>query len=350
MKTYRNLYSSIYDFESLYQAYIRARLGKRDRGSVQQFEQNLEGNLIQLQNELIWGEYRTGRYHNFEVYEPKRRLVASLPFRDRVLQHSLVAVIEPIWERRFIEHSYACRPGRGMHKGADAVQKMLRGVKRRHGRVYALKADISKYFPSIDHGILQRLLARRIACEPTLALCYEIMGSTAGSGETRPAGIPIGNLTSQLWANIYLHELDQFAKHVIKASHYVRYMDDFVLIHHDKDWLHHAREVIDTFLMDRLALRTNAKTQVFPVSPRNGRGLDFLGYHIWPTHRRLRKSSIRRMHRTMRKHQRLYARGEITLEQIRQTVVSWSAHASHADTHGLQAKLLRQYRFRREAA
>ena len=127
-------------------------------------------------------------------------------------------------------------------------------------------------------------------------------------------------------------------------------MDDFVLIHHDKDWLHHAREVIDTFLMDRLALRTNAKTQVFPVSPRNGRGLDFLGYHIWPTHRRLRKSSIRRMHRTMRKHQRLYARGEITLEQIRQTVVSWSAHASHADTHGLQAKLLRQYRFRREAA
>ncbi len=350
MKTYRNLYPSIYDFESLYKAYLRSRLGKRDRPSVQVFEQNLEGNLIQLQNELIWNEYRTGRYHNFEVYEPKRRLVASLPFRDRVLQHSLVAVIEPLWETRFIEHSYACRPGRGMHKGADAVQGMLRKVKREHGKVYALKADIAKYFPSINHAILQRLLARHIACEQTLALCYEIMGSTVAANEPNPCGIPIGNLTSQLWANIYLHELDKFAKHVIKARHYVRYMDDFVLIHHDKDWLHQARAVIDTFLEEHLALQTNAKTQVFPVSISQGRGLDFLGYHIWPTHRRLRKSSIRRMHRTMRKLQRMYARGEVELDQVRQTVVSWSAHASHADTHGLQHKLLGQYPFTKEAA
>lgn len=350
MKTYRNLYPGIYDFESLYNAYLKSRLGKRDRPSVQVFEQNLEGELIQLQNELIWGKYATGRYHHFPVFEPKRRMAASLPFRDRVLQHSLVAAIEPIWEARFIDHSYACRPGRGMHKGADAAQDMLRKVKREHGRVYALKADIAGYFSNINHATLQRLLARHIACEQTLALCYEIIGSTVDASEINPCGIPIGNLTSQLWANIYLHELDRFAKHVIGARNYVRYMDDFVLIHHDKDWLHRARKEIDAFLDEALGLKTNAKTQVFPVTTSQGRGLDFLGYHIWPTHRRLRKSSIRRMHRTMKKLQRMYARGEVEQEQIRQTVVSWSAHASHADTHGLQHTLLAQYEFKRCSA
>lgn len=350
MQTYRNLYPQIYDFEALYHAYRRARRGKRDRGSVRHFEQDLEGNLIQLQNELIWGEYRTGRYHRFQVFEPKPREVASLPFRDRVVQHALIAAIEPIWERRFIAHSYACRPGRGMHRGANATQAMLRKVKREHGRVYALKADVARYFAHIDHGVLRQLIARRIACPQTLALCEEILASTASEDELAPVGIPIGNLTSQLWANVYLHELDLFAKHRLKARHYVRYMDDFVVLHHDKAWLHRARHEIEHFLQQQLRLHTNHKTQVFPVACRQGRGLDFLGYHLWPTHRRLRKSSIRRIHRTMRHFQRLYARGEIELDEIRQSVVSWSAHASHADTHSLQQKMLDQYPFTRSAA
>jgi len=154
MKTCKNIFPKVYDFDALYKAYYRARLGKRDRPSVQVFEQNLEGNLFDLQNELIWNQYQTSQYHMFHVYEPKLRIVASLPFRDRVLQHALVSAIEPIWESRFIDHSYACRPGCGMHRGADTVQGMMRKVQREHGQVYALKADISKYFASINHGIL----------------------------------------------------------------------------------------------------------------------------------------------------------------------------------------------------
>jgi len=348
MKTCKNIFPKVYDFDALYKSYYRARLGKRDRPSVQVFEQNLEGNLFELQNELIWNQYQTSQYHMFHVYEPKLRIVASLPFRDRVLQHALVSAIEPIWESRFIDHSYACRPGRGMHRGADTVQGMMRKVQREHGQVYALKADISKYFASINHGILNKLKARYIACEATLDLCYEITGSTASSDELDPCGIPIGNLTSQLDANIYLHELDNFAKHTLKARNYVRYMDDFVIIHHDKEYLAWALAEMQVFLWDQLRLQTNAKTQVFPVSLKNGRGLDFLGYHIWPTHRRLRKSSIRRMHRSMRRFQRLYARGEITLEEVNQTISSWVAHAKHADTEGLRKALLGKYSFKRQ--
>ena len=134
MKTYRNLYPEIFDFERLERAYRRARRGKRDRVEVLRFEQNLEGELIQLQNELIWDEYETSPYRTFYVHEPKVRLVAALPFRDRVVQQSLVEVTEPIWESRFIHHSYACRPGKGMHAGADQAQQWLREVQREHGR------------------------------------------------------------------------------------------------------------------------------------------------------------------------------------------------------------------------
>lgn len=347
-KTYNNLFPQIYAFENLHAAYLRARKGKRDRHEVRRFEQDLEGNLIQLQNELIWGEYRTGQYRRFMVEEPKHREVAALPFRDRVVQHALVGVIEPLWEACFIADSYACRPGRGTHRGADRAQAMLRKVKRKHGQLYALKADIAKYFASIDHDILRRLLRRRISCTSTLALCDEIIASTADQDDLAPRGLPIGNLTSQLWANVYLDELDRFVKHDLNLRNYIRYMDDFVVVHHDKAALHGTRRQIEEFLWDRLRLQTNSKTQVFPVSAGRGRGLDFLGYHMWPTHRRLRRASIRRIARTLKKAQRLYAAGEVELAHVRQPVTSWVAHAGNADAHGLITRLLMSFVFRRD--
>jgi retron-type reverse transcriptase len=335
MKTENHLYEKIYDFANLHAAYKRARLGKRDRLQTMVFEQDLEGNLIQLQNELIWGLYETGEYRRFNVYEPKLREIAALPFRDRVLQHALCHHIEPLWEKRFIADSYACRPGRGMHRCADRAQAMLRAVQRQHGKVYVLKLDVAKFFASVDHAILKRLLRKHIACQRTLWLCDGIVDSYADH-----KGLPIGNLTSQLWANVYLHELDLFAKHTLKARHYLRYMDDVAIIHHDKGWLHQVRREIDFFLETRLALTSNAKTQVFPVARRHGRGLDYIGYHLWPTHRRLRKSSIRRMARTLRIAGKRYARGRLQLAEIRQSIMSWVAHASHADAFGLRSKLL----------
>lgn len=349
-KTYGSLFPRIYDFQALHAAYRRARAGKRDRPEVQRFEQDLEGNLIELQNELIWGTYRTGQYRTFEVHEPKARKVAALPFRDRVVQHALVAVIEPLWERRFIADSYACRPGRGTHRGADRAQQMLRQVKRQHGRVCVLKGDVKSYFASIDHEILKRLIRRRIRCGRTLALLDQIIASADQINATPGVGLPIGNLVSQLAANIYLHELDSFAKHELRERHYIRYMDDFVIVHHDKAHLHQARQRIDEFLQTRLRLQTNAKTQVYPVGLLRGRALDYLGYQIWPTHRRMRRNSIVRISRTLRRLQRLYARGQVGLERVRASIVSWVAHASHAQARGLTSRLLAGARFSRDTS
>jgi len=344
-KTYNNLYPAIYSFESLHAAYLRARRGKRTRAEVQRFELDLEGNLIQLHNELVLGTYKTGKYRQFIVPEPKERIVAALPFRDRVVQHALVYVLDPIWERRFIPESYACRVGRGTHKGADKAQAMLRQVKREHGKVYVFKADIAKFFYSIDHAVLKMLVRKRIYCKPTLALIDAIIDSTVKADSH--VGLPIGNLTSQLFANIYLHELDEFVKHRLREKNYCRYMDDFCIVHHDKEHLHLLRAKVELFLRDRLRLKTNAKTQVFPVGIFHGRALDFLGYRIWTTHRKLRKSSIQRITRTMKKFQTQYAAGKVTLHRVRQSLISWLGHAQHAEAHGLKMKLLNSFVFKR---
>lgn len=343
-KTYGNLFPQIYDFQALHEAYRRARRGKRDRHDVKRFELDLEGELIQLQNELIWGMYETGRYRRFKVYEPKEREVAALPFRDRVLQHSLVAAIEPIWEKRFIHESYACRPGKGTHAGADRAQAMLRKVKREHGHVYVFKADISKFFYSIDHEILRQLVRKRIRCKQTLGLIDQIIESTV-CDSSRRVGLPIGNLTSQLFANAYLHELDCFVKHQLREKLYIRYMDDFCVIHHDKAHLQQVRREVEAFLWDALRLKTNAKTQVFPVGTVFGRALDFLGYRIWPTHRKLRRSSISRITRSLRLLQKKYAKGLVGLDRISQSVNSWLAHANKADAFGLRRALLTKFTF-----
>lgn len=348
MKTYNNLFERIYSFESLYRAYRRARLGKRQRVSVMVFEQDLEGNLIQLQNELVWNMYQTGNYHRFQVYEPKQREVAALPFRDRVVQHSLVSVIEPIWESRFIADSYACRPGRGLHKGTDRVQGMMRATLREHGQVFALKLDVRKFFASVDHEVMRKLLRRHIACERTLDLCDGILASSLKAPTLTPKGLPIGNLTSQLWANVYLHELDSYAKHDLRVENYARYMDDVVVIHHDKAYLQDLRAKFTDFLRDELRLEVNDKTQVFPVATKHGRALDYLGYRIWPTHRLIRKNSIKRMLRTFRQLSKRFATGEIDFTPIRQSVASWVGHCSHANTHGLRAHVFGKFVLRKE--
>lgn len=341
--TYNNLFSQIYDFENLYNAYLKARRGKRDRREVLKFELNLEENLIQLQNELIWGMYKTGEYRVFKVFEPKERDVAALPFRDRVAQHAILLVIEPIWERRFIYDSYACRINKGTHGGADKAQAMMRKVLRNHGQLYAFKADISKFFYSIDHEVMKQLVRKKIACKQTLKLLDEIIESSGGG-----VGLPIGNLTSQLFANVYMHELDEYVKHRLKEKYYIRYMDDFCIFHHDKDHLRHLRIDIERFLFEKLKLKTNAKTQIFPVSIKNGRALDFLGYQMWPTHRRVRKSSISRIHRKIRFMQKQYSKGRIPAKRIQASMQSWLAHVSHAQSFGLRKSILEKAVFCRK--
>jgi len=337
-KTYTDLYPRIYDFENLELAYMKARRTKRFKNEVPEFSFNLESNLIQIQNELIYKTYRTGRYRCFYVHDPKTRQVAALPFKDRVVQHALCNVIEPIFEKRFIPDSYACRVGKGIHAGADRVTQFLRVAQRKWETVYCLKADVSQYFPSINHAILKAIIRRRIACPDTLWLIDEIIDS-GGDGSDCPRGLPIGNLTSQLWANVYLDQLDHFVKEVLREPYYVRYMDDFVILGGDKGHLWQVKREIEGFLADKLDLRLNGKTGIWPIS----QGIDFLGYRIWPTHRLVRKSSIKRMKRKLKAFQRKYREGQIDLEKINATIQSWLGHVSHANSYNLRRKLLEAF-------
>lgn len=328
-KTFNNLFSGIYAFESLYNGYLKARRGRRYRMEVLNFAQRLEENIITLQNELMWHRYSVGRYKNFYVYEPKKRQVAALPFRDRVVQHALVSAIEPIYEERFLSCSYACRPGKGAHLGADVAQQMLRKVRRNHSKVYVLKADIHHYFASIDHDVLKKILRKKIACRDTLWLLDTIIDSTPGPG------IPIGNLTSQLFANVYLHELDCFVKHGLRAPNYMRYMDDFIVVSHNKDYLHEIRARVTGYLTTELKLQTNDKTQIFPIAKSRGRALDFLGYKIWTTHRKLRKDSVRKVRQKLARHRA----GKLDTETVLRSIRSWTGHAGHANSYNLRQKL-----------
>jgi len=336
MRTYKNLYPQIYDFENLYEAYLKARRGHRYDHEVLVFTNNLDGELIQLQNELVWKTHKTGPYRRFYVHDPKTRLVAALPFRDRVLQHALCNVVEPLFERKFIFDSYACR--------ADRVTEFLRKATRFWPKPYCLKCDISQYFPSIRHSALLAIIRRAIACEDTIWLIREILSSWTDPADLGPRGLPIGNLTSQLWANVYLDQLDHFIKEALRVKFYVRYMDDFVIIDGDKAELWQLKREIEDFLDGKLGLRLNGKTVIFPIS----HGVDFLGYRIWPDHRLLRKRSTKRIKRALRHFQKLYSQEKVDFDRINATVQSWLGHAKHADSYRFRKKLFEEITFIRE--
>lgn len=339
-KTIKHTFEQIVSFENLLAAWRRTSRGRRAQHNVIEFQANLEPNLLELQGALMRKTYRTGPYRRFHIYEPKRREISSLPLKDRVVQHALMAAIEPVFEARMIDQSFACRVGKGAHMGANVAQGYMRRTLRQHGAAFALKADISKYFPSVCHDPLKRLMRRRIACRDTLWLIDDIIDSGGDADALMPRGIPIGNLASQLFANVYLGELDQFVKSDLRERHYARYMDDFVITHHDKAHLHEVRREVEAFLWASLGLRTNSKTQVFPLSGRGARALDFLGYRIRPTHRSLRKDSVNRMKKKMKRMARDYRAGEIGWREIDPVVMSWVAHARHADTFNLRRKVV----------
>jgi len=302
---------------------------------------HLEDNLLSIRNDLLEKRYKIGSYRTFVIYEPKERIIMALPFRDRVVQHALCNVIEPIFEKSFIFDSYACRIGKGTHRGADRVTEFLQKCDRIWERTYCLKGDIAHYFPSVDRGILLNIIQRKIGCKDTMWLIEEVIYST---GE-EPKGLPIGNLTSQLFANIYLNELDHFIKQKLRLRFYVRYMDDFVLLLNDKGMLHEVKKQIVDFLSDKLELELNHKTSIFPVS----QGINFLGYRIWKDYRLLRKENAKKMKRRLKAFECKYREGRISLEEIRQSLMSWLGHVSHCNSYNLRRKLLSHFVLTRES-
>ena len=355
MKTYKNLYPQVHTFANLYAAYRAARRGKRDKQQVYAFEWAYEDELLRLEEELAAQTYSPGAYTNFYIIDPKRRLISAAPFRDRVVHHALCQVIEPIFERRFIYDSYANRVGKGTHRALDRCQEFSQRYR------YVLQGDVVQFFPSIDHLILRELLARPIADAQCMGLIDRILDSGAGIhaqdyhmqwfpeddllAAARPRGLPIGNLTSQFWANVLLNELDQCVKRELHCRAYLRYVDDFLLFGDDKRELWDWKAAIAGFLGGLRLVPHPRKSLVYPVRD----GIPFLGFRIWPTHRRLKRANVHAFVRRLHKQLNAYGEGELQLQDLNESVRAWVAHAAHGDTYRLRAQLFRHLQVRKRA-
>ena len=353
MKTHNRLIERIASFDNLLLAARKARKGKRSNAATLRFDFELEKNLLRLERLLAGGQWHPGFYRDFWVFDPKHRLISAAPYPDRVVHHAVCNVVEPLFERSFIHDSYACRRGKGTHAAVDRYTAFAR--KNR----FVLKCDVAKYFPSIDHEILMEKMARRVRCRPTLDLIDRIVASRTDLGHAayfagddlftpyqRPKGIPIGNLTSQFLANVYLDGFDHHVKETLRCRHYIRYVDDWVVFGDSKAWLGEIKDRMEEYLAG-LRLRLHPKkTRVYRVSE----GVAFLGYRVFPDHRLLKQDNVLRMRRRLKRMRREYAREEISLENVRRSVHSWIGHARHADTYRLRERLLGEAAFQRGAA
>ena len=319
------------DYGNVQKAYNKARKCKRHRKDVLIFTKDKEENLDKVREDILNLAYEPSEYHYFKVYEPKERQIMALPFYDRVVQHAINNVLEPIFDKRFISQSYACRKGKGMHAASDTLKEWLYEWNKYHPDqpLYAIKADIHHYFQSIDHAILKTEIRKVIKDAGVLALLDRIIDHNGNMPDG--VGIPVGNLTSQLFANIYLDALDQFIKHELGVEAHIRYMDDFVILSPDKEQLRSWLAQIEQFLREELKLEFNPKTTILAAK----NGIDFVGYKHRATHRKVRKDSIKRIKRTIKKCES----GKITKEQLQKSIQSWTGHAGHADSYNLRKKI-----------
>jgi len=341
-KTYRHLWPELISFQNLWLAFKKAAKGKRGLAAVADFEYRLEENLIELQDQLKDGSYQPGRYQSFLIHDPKKRLISAAPFGDRVVHHALVNIIQPIYERKFIFDTYANRVGKGSHRALDRCTQYLRRFN------FVLPMDVRQYFPSIDHAILMDILSRTIADERVLELCGVIIASgqhihrenyqmTYYPGDslfaaTRQRGLPIGNMTSQFWANVYLSGLDHFIKRQLKCRGYVRYVDDLLLYADAKSDLHNWRNAVIEYAAGlRLSFHEN-RAQARPCVT----GVPFLGFQVFPDYRRLKRQKVVTARRRMKARLAQYRHGEIDLEQLQASLLGWHNHARYGDTWGLQ--------------
>jgi retron-type reverse transcriptase len=335
------LISRIIDWDNLLKAHYQARRGKRQRHEVIRFEADLWLELGRLQMEMLWGTYHPGRYRTFMIFEPKRREIAALPYRDRVAQHAICNICGPIWDLAMISDTYACRPGKGTHAAADRCQRWLRDMAKARRPAWQLKMDVSRYFPSISHTLARQVVRRKISCPATLHLLDTIITSTAASA-AGGVGIPVGNLTSQWIANLVGNELDQWAKRRLRLKRYIRYMDDMVFLCWSKQETLAARALFAAKLAEMGM--TFSKTSVLPAS----RGLNFVGYRIWADYRLLRRQSIITMRRRLRTLRCQLAAGVISLDRAQSAVASWVAHTLHADGWRVRTAVLARAAFCRK--
>ncbi len=339
------MYKKLTSFQNLYLAYRKASKGKRGLSYVAVFEHKLEENLFQLQKELLSRKYTPGKYDSFFIHEPKRRLISAAPFRDRVVHHALCNLIGPIFERCFIADSFANRVGKGTHRALDRCQQFA----RKH--TFVLSCDIRQFFPSIDNCILRSILAKKITDANVLWLIDRILDSGKGVlGEMydmvyfpgddlfavyRDRGLPIGNLTSQFWANVYLDSFDHFIKRGLRCKGYLRYVDDILLFADDKAALWQWQKAIVGRLQQlRLTIHDNSHPR--PVTE----GIPFLGFNVFPDKRRLKRRKGIHFQRKLKGLVNEFYDRKISHSQLNASVRGWINHVKYANTIGLRKSVL----------
>ncbi len=345
MKTANDIYNEIISPQNLFSAWDEFKKGKRKKKDVQKFEWKLEENIFQLCRDLKSKKYKHGPYTSFHIQDPKQRHIHKATVRDRILHHAIFKVVNRIFEPTFISHSFSCRIGKGTHGGINNISFMLRKISGNGFKpCFALKCDIKKFFDSVDHNILIGIIQKRIKDKNTLWLLEEIIESFISSQSNifQRKGLPIGNLTSQLFANIYLNEFDQFVKHELKIKYYCRYTDDFVIVSDNQKILVGLISEIKDFLFARLQLNLHPKK----VSIRKfHQGIDFLGYVSLPHYRVLRSKTRERIFRKLKKRVEEYKKGIITEKTLEQSLQSYLGVLTHANGYRVSQELKNQYWF-----
>ncbi len=325
---------------NLYLASREARRHKRQFPYVQEFEADLETHLLALREELSTGRYRPGDFVTFWVHDPKKRLISAAPYRDRVVHHAVVRLLEPLWERRFIYHSYACRKGKGTHAALDACQRFVRRFP------FVLHADVRKYFPSVDHLLLEGLLFR-VVRDPGLQGLLSLLIRHTGALEKvdghfpgddlftpsmRTKGLPIGNLTSQFFANVFLDPVDHYVTDDLGFGAYARFMDDMIVCGESAEELARVRTAIEEFLSGiRLKLHPGKR-----AISRTEDGLRFLGFRVFAGHRRVTHDGKRRQERRIGELQRAFRCDRLSIDLVTCSMASMAGHLAHADTFYLR--------------
>lgn len=319
------MFNNITSKDNLFAAWEEFRNGKKKRKDVAEFELNLEDNIFDLYNDLQQNIYEHGSYYSFFVCDPKRRHIHKAGVRDRLLHHAVVRVIEPLFDPAFVYDSWSCRKGKGIHKGVDRFRQIAGRLSLNNTKnLWVLKMDIRKFFESIDHDVLINQLSKVVKDFRTMRLLEGIIDSFS-------PGLPLGNLTSQLFANVYMNDLDQYAKHTLKAKGYIRYADDFVFLHPDKDLLLSYIPQVEKFLSESLKLKVHPKKIILG---KYRSGVDFLGYISFPTHKILRTRTKNRMLRRV----------------VQRNFASYSGQLSHCRSYDIRKTLLGTLKAQRKAA
>ncbi|MEK7118219.1 MAG: reverse transcriptase/maturase family protein [Patescibacteria group bacterium] len=330
------IFHDVISVANLLAAWNEFKKGKRKKRDVMLFELHLENNIFQLHHELLAKTYVHGPYTDFYVCDPKRRHIHKASVRDRVLHQALFRVLYPIFDKHFIFDSYSSRVGKGTHFGVTRLARACRKANNNwHMPAYALKCDVRKFFDSVDHDVLRKLLRQKIVDLETLWLIDVLLNSFT---KTQGKGLPLGNVTSQLFANIYLNEFDQFVKHNLKIKYYFRYCDDFVILHTDRTFLDDALNKISFFLREKLLLELHPqKVEIRKLH----QGIDFLGYVVLPHALVLRTSTKKRLLQKVGEAERAFEEDTITQETFSAIITSYLGVLSHSRNRKVKAQVER---------